>query len=493
MGKKGNLDNIKRQVATGLIWKFLEKVGAQGMQIIIQIVLARLLLPEEYGLVGLLTIFITISDVFISQGLTTALIQKQNAEEIDFSSVFFMNVTISILIYAFLYILAPYIAIFYNEPKLTNIMRVLSVNVIIGAFPAVHNAILSRNLDFKKSFFRNITNVLTQGIVGITLAMHNFGAWAMVYGKIAGTLIGAIVLCITVNWYPHRMFSLYRIKILFSFSSKVLGANLLNTFFNNIHSLIIGHYYTATNLGYYQRGQTIPQAVMTSIDGTLSEVLYPSFSKFQNDLELLKKTLRRSIRTSMYIVLPILFGIMATSKSLTIVLLTDKWLPSVPFMQLSCVVCMFWPLSHRTHALNAIGKSNVTFILSLISKGVTLIVIFACVNYSIYAILYGTIMASAINMVITSSAVKKYIGYTLGELMRDIFPSLVISGGMCAAVSLFGFLLQAFRISMLIILIGQIVLGIIWYILLSKFFNIESFNYLFAIIQNICRSKMLKR
>ena len=213
---------IVDKTANGMTWKFLEKAGAQVMQLIIQIVLARLLLPEEYGLVGLLTIFIAISDVFILQGLTTALVQKQDADEVDFSSVFFMNLAISALLYLVLFFTAPLVASFYKEPALTNIMRVLSLNVIIGAIPAVHNAILSRELDFKKSFYRNISNVLTQGVVGISLALLGWGAWAMVYSKLSGALIGAVVLCLSVKWVPKRKFSGQRVARLFSYSSKVL-------------------------------------------------------------------------------------------------------------------------------------------------------------------------------------------------------------------------------------------------------------------------------
>ncbi|MDD4772395.1 MAG: lipopolysaccharide biosynthesis protein [Eubacteriales bacterium] len=482
-----NNNNLTQQAFSGMIWKFLEKIGGQGIQFIIQIVLARLLLAEEYGLVGLLTIFIAISDVFILQGLTTALIQKKNADDIDFSSVFFANIVISLLLYAILFLIAPLIAIFYNEPQLVNIMRVLSLNVIIGAIPAVHNAILSRNLDFKKSFYRNIANTLTQGIVGITLALLGFGVWALVYSKIAGTMIGAIVLWITVCWKPRKVFSVKRIKKLFSFSSRILGTNLLNTIFSNIHSLIIGRYYTASDLGYYQRGQQIPQMAMGAVDGSMTAVLYPAFSKIQNDMALLNKALRRSIKTSMYVVLPVLFGFLATARPLTLILLTEKWLPSVPFMQLACIVCMFWPLSHRTHALNAIGKSNVTFKLSLIGKSITLILIFACIHFGIYAIMLGSIGASCVTLFITTYFVNKHIGYSLKELAADVIPSLLLSITMCGAVLLLGTL----DINIYILLGMQILLGILIYISGSILLKFDSYHYLLNYVKRLFK-KMKK-
>ena len=473
--------NLTGQAMGGFVWKFLEKFASQGMQLIIQIILARLLLPEEYGLVGLLTIFITISDTFILQGLTTALIQKKNPDEKDFSSVFFSNIAISLLLYAILFISAPLVAEFYKEEQLTGMMRVLSLNVIIGAFPAVHNAILSRALDFKKSFFRNIANVLTQGIVGIFLAYQGFGAWAMVYSKTAGVFVGAVVLCFTVKWHPRKIYSIKRVKSLFSFSSKVLGTNLLNTIFNNIHSLIIGRFYTTESLGYYQRGQQIPQAVMSSFDGSMTEVLYPVFSKVQSDFARLKKALRKSIKTSMYITLPILMGLLVTAKPLTLFLLTEKWLPSVPFMQLACIICMFWPLSHRTHALNAIGKSNVTLKISLISKGITLALIFACLPFGIYAIMLGSIGASIISFFITSFFISKYLQYSLKEICLDLLPIILLAGGMGTIVYCVNFL----KLNSLLTLAIQIPLGITIYVVGSIIFKFESFHYILNMLKNL--------
>lgn len=454
--------NLQKRALGGMIWKFLEKICGQGMQLVIQIVLARLLLPEEYGLVGLLTIFITISDVFILQGLTTALIQKKNADQKDYSSVFFANIAMSCVLYAILFLIAPIIASFYNEPSLTDIMRVLSLNVLFGAFAAVPNAILSRKLDFKKSFIRNISNVSVQGIVGITFAFLGAGAWAMVYSKVFGTLVGALVLMATVDWWPKLTFSFERVKKLFSFSSKVLATNLLNTVFNNIHSLIIGKAFNTTELGYYQRGQQTPQVAMTSLDGSMTEVLYPTFSKLQNDVKALKAAVSKSISASMFIVLPAMFGMIAVAEPLTVVLLTEKWLPSVPFMQLSCVICMFWPLAHRTHALNALGKSNVTLKLSLIGKGITLFLIFASLPLGIYAIMISSIISSIINLFISSYYVKKYIGYSILDIVKDVIPTAILAGIMAVVV----FSVSLLPLIPIVTLILQLIVGVVTYVVL---------------------------
>lgn len=481
-------DSLKQKALNGMVWKLSEKMGMQVVQFVIQIVLARLLMPEEYGLVGLLTIFITISDVFILQGFTTALIQRKNADELDFSSVFFANLAMAIVIYAILYFSAPYIALFYKEPQLTELMRILSLNVIFGAISAVHNAVLSKHLDFKKSFFRSIFNVATQGVVGITAACLGWGAWSLVISKISGTLVGSLVLLVTVKWKPAFKFSFQRVASLFSYSSKVLITNLLNTVFNNLHSLVIGKFYTSADLGYYQKGQQIPQAFMSAIDGSFSEVLYPTLSVVQEDVSALKNALRRSMKMSMFIVTPLLLGVIAIAEPLTVVLLTDKWLPCVPFIQLQCVVCLFWPLTARNHALNAMGKSNVTLKLSIISKLITVILIVVCIPWGIYAIMLGTICSSLITFWITSYYVNKNIRYSVWELLKDIGPCIGLSIVMMAAV----FLVGQIAMNIFLKLAVQIALGVVIYVGGAIVLKIDSFQYMLDILKGML-SKIRRR
>ena len=476
-----NEQNLKERAIEGTVWKFAEKIGMQLMSIVIQIVLARLLLPEDYGIVGLLSIFINISDVFILQGFTTALIQKSEADELDYSSVFFANLAMSIIIYAVFYMIAPSVAKFYKTPQLTEVMRVMSINIVVGAFSAVHNAIVSKNLEFRISFMRNIANIISQGIVGIGMACENFGVWSLVGSKIVGTLVGTLILCITVKWKPQCIFSFERIKFLFQYSSKVLCTNLLNTIFNNIHSLIIGRFFSATNVGYYQRGQQIPQAAMIAVDGSMCDVLYPTLSLLQNDLDKLKKALRRSMKTSMYLSLPMLMGLAVTARQMTLLLLTDKWLPSVPFMQLTCAITAFWPLSARTHALNAIGRSDVTLKLSIISKILTLVLILISVPMGIYAIMWGTLLASGISFWITSHYANKYLGYSLKELIHDIGSPIVLTVGM----GIFVILIGKIEIGLVMGLFIQILGGIIFYVGLSEILKLEQYEYLKNLVLNI--------
>lgn len=467
-------ENLKERAIHGALWKFAEKIGMNLMQVVIQIVLARLLLPEDYGIIGLLTIFIGISDVFILQGFTTALIQKKDADEVDFSSVFFANILMSLCIYVLFFAIAPAVAIFYNLPQLCEVMRVMSLNILIGALCAVHNAIISKNLEFKVSFIRNMANTATQGIVGIAMALLGFGVWSLVGSKIAGTFIGMLVLCCTVDWKPKLVFSAERISSLFNFSSKILGTNLLNTVFNNIHSIIIGKFFLPVDVGYYQRGQQIPQVAMTAIDGSLNEVLYPTLSILQNDLQKLKSALRRSMKTSLYIVLPMIIGLMVTAEPLTRLLLTDKWLPSVPFMQLTCAITIFWPFSARLHALNALGLSDVTFKLSIITKILVILMIIICIPQGIYAIMWGSLFASCISFFITSYYIDKYIGYSFIELGRDIVYPTLLTIFMAILVVTTG----SFIDKLLLKLLVQILVGLIFYFGVSELLNLEQYVYI---------------
>ena len=481
-------NTIKKRVFSGAIWKFLEKISTQAISIVVQIILARILLPEDYGLIGYLMVFVSISDVFLAQGFTTALIQKKDSDQLDFSTVFFANLIMLLIIYAIFYFIAPCVARFYNEPGLTELMRILSLMVVIGSFGAVHNAVLSKRLEFKKIFLRNLANTITYGLSGILFAYLGFEVWALVYSKLIGALVGAIVLWLTVKWKPSFSFSFSRIKSLFKFSSKVLGTNLLNTIFNNINPMIIGKFYSSSELGQYQRGQNIPQTLMTAIDGSISEVMYPTFSEIQDKIEAVKSALRRAIKLSMYIILPMLTGLLVISRQLTMVLLTEKWLPSVPYMQLTCIICMFWPLSARNHALNSLGKSDITFKLSLLSRTISLIVIVIFAKVSVLAIMFGSIIVSVFDTVLVSFYVKKYIHYSLRELIADILPMLSLSGAMGIVVYLISFL----QLSSIVTLCIQVPLGTAIYFGASWLFKLESFEYVLNMAKNFINNKKKK-
>lgn len=472
-------NKFKEKTLDGIIWKFAEKIGSQMILFVIQIVLARLLLPEDYGRIGLVTIFISILDIFVQQGLTTALIQKKDADIKDYSTVFYMNIIGALILYIICYLLAPVVAHFYNDDLLVDIMRILTMTVFLGAIGAVPNAILSKKLEFRKIFLKGIFNIVVQGVVGIWMAYHGYGVWALVYSKLAGTMAGTVAIWIMVRWSPQLLFSVKRVKNLFLYSSRVLGISLLNTIFNNIHSLIIGKYFSKADLGYYQRGQQIPQTFMNAVDGSINEVLYPALSLLQNEPDSLKKALRRSIKQSMFLVLPLMLGLVVTADSVVRLLLTEKWLPCVPFIKLSCIICAFWPLAANMTALNAMGKSAMTFKISLTTKTITLVAIIMCIKAGIYAIMCGTICASVFSIILTARFTKREFNYSLRDQIGDVIPTVLLSLGMFLVTNVFNY----FEINTYVKLLLQMISGIIFYMGGAFCLKLDEFTYFIAVIK----------
>lgn len=478
-------NSLSYRSMSGFFWKLMEKTGAQVVSFVIQIILARLLLPEVYGIIAYLNIFVLLLDVTIKQGITMALVQKKDADEMDFSSVFWLNMAVSLLLYGIMYVAAPYIALFYEEPQLTEVTRVLFITVIIGAFGAVHEAAMAKQLDFKKSFYRGLANILSYGISGVVFAMNGFGVWALVYSRIVGVSVGSTVLWLTVNWKPHFLFSWARVRRLFRFGSRFLGTNLLNTLFNNINSLIIGKFGTSTDLGHYERGRNIPQIIMDALEGSMSEVMYPTYSVIQNDPQALKTYVRRTLKLTMYIVMPVLVGLAVVAEPLTLVLLTEKWLPSVPYMQMTCLICVFWPMRTREHALNAMGRSDLTFRLSLISKAASLVFLIVFARKGTMMIMWGTAMASAIHFFVVSVVMKKYLAYSAAELVRDMTPSVLLALGMGACV----WAVSLLHLPVAVQLLLQLICGVGVYVAGSRLFRLESFFYLLTTIRALLNKK----
>ena len=467
-------DSLKNAMKKGLFWKFGEKVFVQGTQLLLQIILARLLFPDDFGVLAILNVFIALSDVFILYSFTTALIQKKNADQLDFSSVFFFNIGISILLYLILFFCAPLVSKFYKIESLTVLLRVLALNIIIGSFSSIQNAIVSKSLRFKITFIKSIALVITYAVVSIVLAVNGFGVWSLVLGKVASTVVGTGILIILVKWVPTKEFSFHRMKSLFSFSSKILGTNLLGTVFQNMSSLVIGKYYTTEDLGYYNKGQQLPQAAMSAIDGSLSEVLYPSMSIIQSDEKALKQLLGRALCLVYFIIAPIMIGGIVIAPRLIPALLTEKWVQSVPFFQLQCVVCMFWPMNSETHMLNAKGLSKLTFILSLTSNIISLLFILIGVRYSIYVIMIGAILGNLVAVSLSSVFAYKHVSYSIIDLAKDIGPSFVSALLMGACV----YFISRVPLSDHYVLVLQIISGAVIYFVMSMVIHNKGLIYL---------------
>jgi O-antigen/teichoic acid export membrane protein len=406
----------------------MERGGTQGVQFIVQIILARLLLPEDYGIIALVVIFTTIAGVFVQSGLNTALIQKKNADEVDFSSVFYLSLFMACLIYIILFFAAPFIAAFYGESQITSIFRVLSITLFFGAFNSIQNAVVARNLQFKETVFQQYRCHMISGTVGIYMAYTGFGVWALVGQQISNQLFVTMILWFTVRWRPKLLFSLGRVKRLFSFGWKLLMSALIDTVYRDLRSLIIGKMYNPAMLGFFNRGQQFPSIIVSNINGSIQSVMLPVLASQQDNRPRVKNMMRRAIVTSSFMIFPTMVGLAVIAEPLVKLLLTDKWLPSVPFLQIFCIVYAFMPIhTANLQAINALGRSDIFLKLEIIKKTMGLFILAITVFYGVYAIALGQVLSGIISSFINAYPNKKLLNYSYNEQWNDIYPSLLLS------------------------------------------------------------------
>lgn len=478
--------SIKVVIISSLFWKLMERGGIQGIQFIVQIVLARLLLPTDYGIIALVTVFTLIANVFVQSGLNSALIQKKDADEIDFSSVFYLSLFIACLIYIVLFFAAPFIAIFYGMPQVTSVLRTLSVTLVFGAFNSIQNAVVSRRLQFKKLFFSSTGAFMVSGIIGIYMAYENYGVWALVWQQVSNQLLITLILWFTLRWRPRLLFSFSRVKSLFSFGWKLLVSGLLNTVYNDICSLIIGKMYSPAMLGFYNRGQQFPSVIVSNIDGSIQSVMFPVLASQQDNKLRVKNMMRRAIVTSSFIIFPMMVGLAVTAEPLVKLLLTDKWLSSVPFVQIFCAIYALWPIhSTNLQAIKGLGHSDITLKLAILKQIVGILILVGTVFYGVHVIALGQVLGGIISTFINAYPNKKLLGYSYGEQWNDIMPSLLLSLVMGVAV----YSLKWLGLSIFVTLIIQVCVGIVLYVGMARMFKMECFNYLVITMKDIFSDK----
>lgn len=479
---EGDSQNTKRKVINSLFWKLMERGGVQGIQFIVQVVLARILSPNDYGIISLITIFISLANVFIQSGFNTALIQKKDVKEEDFSSVLYISLFVSIVLYILLFFTSPFIADFYGILELKQVLRVLSIILFFGAFNSIQNSIIARTMQFKKLFIVSVFSILISGIVGITLAYLGLGVWALVAQQIANQVSITFILWFTLKWRPKLIFSINRVGDLFSYGWKLLVSSLIDTLYMNLRGLIVGKVYTSDMLAFYNRGEQFPQLIVNNINGSIQSVMLPTLSAEQENRKRVKELVRRSIVTSSFLIFPLMIGLAAVGEPLIKILLTDKWLPCVPFMQIFCLTYALWPIhTSNLQAINALGRSDIFLKLEIIKKilGVTILII--SMNYGIYAIALGGLLSGIISSFINAYPNLKLLNYGYKEQIKDILPSLILS--LIMGLAVYGFLFL--NISPYLILVTQVFTGAIVYIGLAKLFKLECYEYLISTIKGI--------
>lgn len=476
--------NIKENIISSLLWKLMERSGTQGIQFIVQIILARLLLPEEYGIIAIVMVFIQLANVFVQSGFNTALIQKKDADEVDFSSVFYLSLVVALLLYIIIYFASPVIASFYSQPLLIPVLRVVSFTLFIGAFNSIQNAFVAKHMLFKKLFLSSLGAVIISGVVGIVSAYSGLGVWALVAQQLTNQFMIAIILWFTVKWRPHLLFSFNRVKTLFSYGSKLLASALIDTLYRDLRTLIIGRIYAPSTLGFYNRGQQFPHIIVSNIDGSIQSVMLPALSAHQDNRKRVKDMMRRAIVSSSFLIFPMMIGMAVVAEPLVKIVLTEKWLPAVPFLQIFCISLSFWPIhTANLQAINAMGRSDIFLKLEVVKKIIGLIILVFSLPFGVYAIAIGQVVSSVISTFVNAYPNKKLLEYSYKEQWIDIMPSLMISLFMGAIV----YSLKFLSMSDLHMLIVQIGAGAVVYIGMAKLFKIESFDYLVHTIKQLIK------
>ena len=461
----------------GIFWSFGERITAQLVTTIVTIILARLLDPEHYGIVSIVTIFVTFCNIFVSGGLGSAVVQKKNPTSDDFNTAFVMSFSISVLLYLVLFFLAPLIASFYGMNELTAVTRVMGIRLIVASLNTIHHAYIQKQMKFKKFFYATLFGTIISAVIGLLLAYRGYGVWALVAQYLTNTTIDTIVLLFVSGWIPKLIFKIDNAKKLFSFGWKVLVTELIYTLEGDVRSLIVGKVFGSADLAFYDQGRKYPALFVNNLNSSINKVMLPAYSKKQDDLVQLKNMLRKSIRVGIYLLAPLLIGFAVISNNFVSLILTDKWLPCVPYIQIFCIIYLTRPLETSCHqALLAIGDSGIVMkimlIINVFALSTVLIAVF--VFKSVFLIAIGSLLSTFVSIGLFMLMANKKIGYKFKEQIEDV--SLVLFASIIMGIIVF--IIGKINISIIILIIIQVIVGGIIYFLLSYYMKLDGYIYI---------------
>lgn len=474
-------ENIREKAFSGIIWKMAERMGSQLVSIVVGVILARILMPEDYSVVAIVSIFFVFCNVFITGGLNTALIQKKDADELDYSTVLFVSLPISILLYLVMFFTAPSIAGLYNKEILVPVIRVMSLTLIITAYQGVVSAKISNDLAFKKTFVSSFVSIIISAVIGIVMAYKGFGAWALVAQQMSASIIGSVALTIVSKIRFKLAFSVERLKDLFNYGWKMFVASVISVIYDEIKPLIVGLKFSAVDLAYYNKGKGYPQLLNSSVCDTISSVLFPVISKFQENKNDVLNITRRFMSISSYVVFPVLIGFYVVSDSFITVVLTEKWLPISPYIKIFCVSFIFNIVqTSNLQAIRAIGRSDIILKLEIIKKTLYFIVIalFIYFSDSPYMLAFSAVICTIIATIVNTYPNRKLIGYKYRYQLMDLLPNIALSLAMGVVVYCVDFISLGLYAKLSL----QIVVGVIVYIILSVVCNNRNFKYLLNLL-----------
>ena len=459
-------DNIKGKILLGAVWKFGERIFAQAASLIVSIIIARLLDPSDYGVVSIVTVFFAFANVIISGGLNTALIQKKDADKEDYNTVFSVSLLAALLIYACLFVAAPWIAQIYEKEILVKIIRVLGLSLPIYALKAIVCAHVSANLQFKMFFFATLGGTLTSAVVGIYMAVNGFGAWALVAQQLTNTAIDTLILFVVTKLRLAFRINLGKLKTLFGYGSRIMASSLLGVTVNQINPLFIGLKYSSADLSFYTKGRSLPETLSSSMTYTISSVLFPALARYQDDKERLLRYTRLYMQVASFIVFPVMLCFFAVSETFVRVFLTDKWLPAVYYIQIVCLTEMFGVVAvGNCETIKSMGRSDIFLKMEVAKKTgyFMALAIFLFLTDTPETLALSLVACTLIQIVINSIPNIKLIGYTVGMQLTDLVPNLLISILMCVIVVFVGNL----QMNGIVLLAAQIVSGVLAYLLLA--------------------------
>lgn len=478
---------LKERTVNNLFWKFLDQFFTQGVSTVVAVVLARILMPSDYGVVSAALIFINICNTFATEGFASALIQKKDADQLDFCSIFYSALVLLTALYALLFFSAPYISAFFGEgyELLTPILRVLCLRIPLSALNVIQQAYVSRHLMFKRLFWISSTGTLASAFIGLGMALCGLGPWALVGQYLSDIVIDTVIFAVTIRWRPALCYSWQRTRKMLSFSVNLLAASLLDTVFDDLRNIIIGHRYQSSALAFFDKGKRLPHALVNSVNSSFMTVLYPVMTRIQEDPARVREVVRKAVKAGTYVLFPCMFGLAAVAEPFVTLLLTEKWLPCVPYVRIFCFFYAFYPAyTASLQATKALGRSGIYVLTQTAKKAVDLLCLIIAAPFGVYWIAVGALASKFFVYIINGVSANIALGYSLRRQVLDILPNLLLSAVMYAAASL----LPVPGGGSLVILTARVLTGCAVYLALS----IATKNESFFVLWDMLRKKAAK-
>lgn len=480
-------DNLKKKAASGFAYRFAERGLAKGIGFVLQLLLARLLLPEEYGVIALVTIVITICDVFVTYGFGNALVVNKDSDQLDFSTCFFFSIFLSVILFCIILLAAPSIAVFYKDESLTPILRVMALRIPLAAVNSVQHAYVSKHLRFKKFFFATLIGTIVSGVAAVIMAYKGCGVWSLVEQYLGNAFIDTVCLWIIVGWRPSRQFSLTRLKAIYSYGWKILAVGLIDTVYSRLRSLVIGRVYSSADLAYYNRGYNFPSFGMSLIKPTVESVFFPTLAKCSDNQSRMRQITRRVLQVSTYLISPLMVGLIVTARPLVLVLLTEKWLPCVPFLQIGCVANLFRCQQFINNCVvKASGRAGLLLKLDILKKCIGLVLLLIGMQFGVTGIAWSLVAFYFVSMMINIMPNRTILNYGYWEQFRDVVKNMIPAFIMGACV----YPILLLHLHNVVLLLLQIIAGVGIYLGLSVLMKNESFLFaLNYITKTVLRKK----